>query len=80
MVLLSPLNAKTDVKRSTWIESGAQNKGIPCTFKTPTCILLNEQRQFEGFEFEAAEKYAMSESAKVKSLYYFDNFKMMLYE
>ena len=49
------------------------------TFKTPTCLLLNQRQEFTKFGFEAAEKYAELEDVKEKSFYYFDHFKMMLY-
>ena len=49
------------------------------TFKTPTCILLNPNKKFVKFGFEAAEKYAELEDAKDKSFYFFDRFKMMLH-
>jgi len=49
------------------------------TFKTPTCLLLNQQREFKKFGYEAAEKYAELEDAEDRSFYYFDHFKMMLY-
>lgn len=49
------------------------------TLKTPTCLLLNPQKKFVKFGFEAAEKYAELEDAKDKSFYCFDRFKMMLH-
>ena len=49
------------------------------TLKTPTCILLNPDKKFVKFGFEAAEKYAELEDAKDKSFYCFDRFKMMLH-
>lgn len=50
------------------------------TFKTPTCILLNPEKEFHKFGFEAAEKYAELEDAvSEKSYYCFDRFKMMLH-
>ena len=49
------------------------------TFKTPTCLLLNQREEFMKFGFEAAEKYAELEDARERSFYYFDDFKMMLY-
>lgn len=49
------------------------------TLKTPTCILLNPEKKFVKFGFEAAEKYAGLEDAKDKSFYFFDRFKMMLH-
>jgi len=49
------------------------------TLKTPTCILLNPQKKFVKFGFEAAEKYAELEDANDKTFYCFDRFKMMLH-
>ena len=49
------------------------------THKTPTCILLNREKKFVKFGFEAAEKYAELEDAEDKSFYFFDRFKMMLH-
>lgn len=49
------------------------------TLKTPTCILLNRDKKFVKFGFEAAEKYAELEDANDKTFYFFDRFKMMLY-
>ena len=49
------------------------------TFKTPTCLLLNQQREFKKFGYEAAEKYAESEETEDRSSYFFKHFKMMLF-
>ena len=49
------------------------------TFKTPTCLLLNQRREFKKFGYEAAEKYAELEETQDRSFHYFDHFKMMLY-
>ena len=49
------------------------------TLKTPTCILLNQDKKFVKFGFEAAEQYAELEDAQDKSFYFFDRFKMMLH-
>jgi len=49
------------------------------TLKTPTCILLNPNKKFVKFGFEAAERYAELEDATDKSFYFFDRFKMMLH-
>ena len=49
------------------------------TLKTPTCILLNSQKKFVKFGFEAAEKYAELEDANDQTFYCFDRFKMMLH-
>lgn len=49
------------------------------TLKTPTCLLLNPEKKFVKFGFEAAEKYAELEDAKERSFYCFDRFKMMLH-
>ena len=49
------------------------------TFKTPTCLLLNQQREFKKFGYEAAEEYAESEEDEDRSSYFFKHFKMMLF-
>ena len=49
------------------------------TLKTPTCILLNPEKKFVKFGFEAAEKYAELEDAQDKTFYFFDRFKMTLH-
>ena len=50
------------------------------TLKTPTCILLNQDKTFVKFGFEAAEKYAELEDAiEDKKFYCFDRVKMMLH-
>ena len=49
------------------------------TFKTPTCLLLDQHRQFMKFGYEAAEKYAELEDVQDRTFHYFDRFKMMLY-
>ncbi|XP_077986416.1 heat shock 70 kDa protein 12A-like [Glandiceps talaboti] len=49
------------------------------TFKTPTCILLNRDKEFIAFGYEAREKYADLEEAQDKEFYFFDRFKMTLH-
>lgn len=49
------------------------------TLKTPTCILLNQDKKFVKFGFEAAEQYAELEDAQDNKFYCFDRFKMMLH-
>lgn len=49
------------------------------TLKTPTCLLLNPEKKFVKFGFEAAERYAELEDANEISFYCFDRFKMMLH-
>ncbi|XP_068713523.1 heat shock 70 kDa protein 12A-like [Montipora foliosa] len=53
-------------------------QGFP-THKTPTCLLLNPEKKFVEFGYEAAEKYAELEDDKDRSFYYFDRFKMLLH-
>ncbi|KAI8761497.1 heat shock 70 kDa protein 12A-like isoform X3 [Biomphalaria glabrata] len=47
--------------------------------KTPTCLLLKSDGQFEAFGFEAVSKYNELCEDEACSYYYFDRFKMKLY-
>ena len=44
--------------------------------KTPTCILLNKDKEFESFGFDAENQYA---DIVIDGYYFFDRFKMILY-
>ena len=51
------------------------------SYKTPTCLLLNEDKEFDSFGFEAEERYAdLSFDKKHVDFYYFKQFKMRLQE
>jgi hypothetical protein len=48
--------------------------------KTPTCLLLRPDGEFEAFGFEAVLKYNDLCEEDAGSYYFFDKFKMKLYE
>ena len=49
-----------------------------CTsFKTPTCVLVDPQKKFHAFGYDAQQKYAEEEDP---TFYFFDKFKMKLFE
>ena len=49
------------------------------TLKTPTCLLLNPDRSFNSFGYEAQDRYAELEEAEAGEYYYFEHFKMILH-
>ena len=49
------------------------------TLKTPTCLLLNPDRSFNSFGYEAQDRYAELEEEEAREYYYFENFKMILH-
>ncbi|XP_071086747.1 heat shock 70 kDa protein 12A-like [Haliotis cracherodii] len=48
--------------------------------KTPTCLLLKSDGQFEAFGFEAVSRYNDLAEDEAGDYYYFDRFKMKLYD
>lgn len=56
-----------------------ENVGLD-TPKTPTCILFNEDQTFASFGYEAKDAYLRSNSKDSKKMFFFDCFKMSLYE
>jgi hypothetical protein len=51
------------------------------SYKTPTCLLLKEDKTIESFGFEAEEKYAdLCMNNENKKFYYYRQFKMKLQE
>ncbi|KAM9342628.1 heat shock 70 kDa protein 12A-like [Pholidichthys leucotaenia] len=50
------------------------------TPKTPTCILFNEYGEFLKFGYEARAAYTSMRGAEGKKHFYFENFKMALYD
>uniref|UniRef100_A0A8B9Q019 Heat shock 70 kDa protein 12A n=1 Tax=Apteryx owenii TaxID=8824 RepID=A0A8B9Q019_APTOW len=50
------------------------------TPKTPTCILFNEKREFRKFGYDAVMKYKSLPCSKAHKWYFFQNFKMNLYD
>ncbi|CAC5426604.1 unnamed protein product [Mytilus coruscus] len=50
------------------------------TFQLPTSLLLNEDMEFEGFGYEAEQKYiSLLENGTHKSYYFFRRFRMQLH-
>ncbi|XP_035191181.1 heat shock 70 kDa protein 12A-like isoform X3 [Oxyura jamaicensis] len=49
------------------------------TPKTPTCILFDEKQEFRKFGYDAVMKYKSLPSSESDKWYFFQNFKMMLY-
>ncbi|NXY57894.1 HS12B protein, partial [Callaeas wilsoni] len=49
------------------------------TVKTPTSILFNEKQKFKYFGYDAVMKYKSLPSSQAGSWYFFQNFKMQLY-
>lgn len=48
--------------------------------KTPTCLLLRPDGEFDAFGFEAVSKYNDLAEEEADEYYYFDRFKMKLYD
>ncbi|XP_068258044.1 heat shock 70 kDa protein 12B-like isoform X2 [Nyctibius grandis] len=49
------------------------------TPKTPTCILFNQNLEFRKFGYDAVMKYKSLPSSEADNWYFFQNFKMKLY-
>ncbi|XP_021236214.1 heat shock 70 kDa protein 12B-like [Numida meleagris] len=49
------------------------------TPKTPTCILFNQNQEFTKFGYDAVMKYKSLPSSEAHKWYFFQNFKMSLY-
>ncbi|NXN71088.1 HS12B protein, partial [Himantopus himantopus] len=49
------------------------------TPKTPTCILFNQKQEFRKFGYDAVMKYKSLPSSEADNWYFFQNFKMQLY-
>ncbi|XP_030905853.1 heat shock 70 kDa protein 12A-like isoform X1 [Melopsittacus undulatus] len=49
------------------------------TPKTPTCILFNQKKEFKKFGYDAVMKYKSLPSSEADNWYFFQNFKMKLY-
>ncbi|KAJ8297926.1 hypothetical protein KUTeg_024457 [Tegillarca granosa] len=62
---------------TTWI---AGHKNL-FSLKTPTCVLLNPDKSFHSFGYEAEEKYSeLAIDEEHEEWYYFRRFKMQLYQ
>ncbi|KAF1500116.1 Heat shock 70 kDa protein 12B, partial [Megadyptes antipodes antipodes] len=49
------------------------------TLKTPTCILFNQKQQFRKFGYDDVMKYKSLPPSEADNWYFFQNFKMKLY-
>ncbi|XP_062593076.1 heat shock 70 kDa protein 12A-like [Saccostrea cucullata] len=58
-----------------------QGRGSIISFKAPTTVLLDENKEFVAFGYDAEDQYAdLAEEEKHEDHFYFYRFKMMLYE
>ena len=49
-------------------------------FRTPTCLLLNEKKDFEAFGYEAEKQYlSLVKENKQNKMFYFRRFKTKLF-
>uniref|UniRef100_A0A8C4U9J9 Uncharacterized protein n=1 Tax=Falco tinnunculus TaxID=100819 RepID=A0A8C4U9J9_FALTI len=55
------------------------NRAWAQTLKTPTCILFNQERKFKKFGYDAVMKYKSLPHGKADNWYFFQDFKMKLY-
>ena len=62
--------------RHCW-NSGTKHRNV---LKTATCLLLDKNKQFVAFGYDAQDEYARLQlQNEHQSYYYFHNFKMKLY-
>ncbi|XP_052814011.1 heat shock 70 kDa protein 12A-like [Mya arenaria] len=52
----------------------------PSEEKVPTCVLLNEDKSFHSFGSQALDEYIDMDNDERENVYFFQNFKMALYE
>ena len=51
------------------------------SLKTPTCVLLNPDKKFDSFGYEAENKFSeLAEEDEHHGWYFFRRFKMLLYD
>lgn len=62
------------------IKSNYWNSGELLSEKTPTTLLLNQNKEFVNFGYEAETKYGGMSEEERKDHYFFRRFKMMLYD
>ncbi|KAK3577016.1 hypothetical protein CHS0354_003079 [Potamilus streckersoni] len=68
-----PMKVQTN---QAWVAGSRQLISL----KTPTCILLNAQKEFHSFGYQAENKYAdLSMDGEHTNWYFFRNFKMLLH-
>ena len=67
-------DSTADVEVNKWVE------GLSDKEKTPTTVLLREDKSFHSFGFEAEDEYAdLCQNQQQKGWRYFHHFKMALY-
>lgn len=47
------------------------------TLKTPTCLLLNPDKSFNSFGYEAQDRFAELDEDQAQEYFYFEKFKMI---
>ncbi|XP_071124995.1 heat shock 70 kDa protein 12A-like [Mytilus edulis] len=63
------------------IQCSMWSDGSCLTFKAPTCVLFKPNKEFHSFGHEAiANYYGNLDNLELNEYYYFEYFKMMLYE
>ncbi|NWS71808.1 HS12B protein, partial [Crotophaga sulcirostris] len=67
-------SATDQIRQVYW----GQEQGLN-TPKTPTCILFNQNKEFKKFGYDAVMKYKSLSSSETDKWYFFQNFKMHLY-
>ena len=50
------------------------------TMKAPTCLLLNPNKSFNSFGYEAQDRFAELEEEEAREYYFFEKFKMVLHK
>lgn len=74
---------KTKLKDVQILANQAWNAGIreAISLKTPTCLLLNEEKEIVSFGYEAENEYSdIVMDGRQNDYYYFYRFKMSLHE
>lgn len=67
------LNEKSKIQSPIW------NSGQLLSHKSPTILLLNKEKEFVNFGYDAENCYSRMTAKERKEHYYFHRFKMMLY-
>ena len=56
-------------------------RGHGCTtIKAPTCLLLNPDKSFNSFGYEAQDRFAELEEEEATAYYFFEKFEMVLHK
>lgn len=50
------------------------------TMKAPSCLLLNPDKSFNSFGYEARDRFAELEEEEARAYYFFEKFKMLLHK